>query len=132
MGVQTNLRKPAVFLFAGRSSVAGGLDVSESLALADDLFRRGTRVPGRRAGRAAEASRPSRPRPAIKPQSDSPVKPLLQLLFAACRGFLSIILAGLAKVGIHQLVKTNCHNIAVMQPMLFHALVVDENTVGTV
>ena len=41
MGVKVNLRKPAVFLPVGWCHFAARVDVSKSLALANNLFRVG-------------------------------------------------------------------------------------------
>jgi len=56
VGLKTNLRKPAVLLFARRRGHAWRIDVRKPLALADDLLCRRARLPGCGPGRAAEAS----------------------------------------------------------------------------
>ena len=57
VGLETDLRKFAVFLPAGRHDRAGGVHVRKSLVLADNLFRDGYRLPGCRARRITEAAR---------------------------------------------------------------------------
>ena len=42
MGLKTNLRKLALLLSGDRSGLSRRLNVRQPLALADDLFRRGT------------------------------------------------------------------------------------------
>jgi hypothetical protein len=57
VGFETNLRKPAIFLFIYGHCFALCVHVSESLALADDLFRRWFGLPGRWIGCAFKAPR---------------------------------------------------------------------------
>jgi len=57
VGLKTNLRKPALLLFAGWCAGTRRVNVRKSLALADDLLCSGSRLSGWGAGRAAEASR---------------------------------------------------------------------------
>lgn len=54
VGIQTDLRKSALFLFVHWPGVALGFYVPELLALADNLFRGRIVMPGRRIGRLVE------------------------------------------------------------------------------
>ena len=54
VGIQTDIRKSAVFLLAGWRDFACGLYVPQSLALADHLFWCGFNMPGCRIGRITQ------------------------------------------------------------------------------
>ncbi len=56
VGLETNLRKPALFLSDDRGALSGRLDVRQSLALADDLLCCGAAVSGGGIGCLVEAS----------------------------------------------------------------------------
>jgi hypothetical protein len=56
VGLETNLRKPALFLSDDWGALSGCLNVPQSLALADNMLRCGIAVPGGGFGRIVEAS----------------------------------------------------------------------------
>ena len=56
VGLEANLRKSAVLLFACRRDRSRRINVRQPLVLADNLFRRGPRLPGCGARRVVEAS----------------------------------------------------------------------------
>ncbi len=60
VGLKANLRKPAVLLSTRWSDLVRRLNVCQALALANNLFRCRTGVPGRRVGCLAKAQRQPR------------------------------------------------------------------------